>query len=221
MPRNFNDLTGKKFERLTVLYRDADHIFKSGRKVVMWKCKCECGKECSVATTSLSSGLTKSCGCLNYEKKCDTKNKHRKFKYRNMVLYNRWRGMKKRCYVKSSTSYSSYGGRGIEVCDEWKNNFGAFQDWALKNGYKPELSLDRIDVNGNYEPSNCRWVTNSVQQNNKRNTVYLEINGEKHPISEWCHIRGFKKGVIRDRIGSGWSIEDAVLKPIRSYKTKR
>lgn len=128
--------------------------------------------------------------------------------------------MKTRCYNPSSNKYHAYGGRGIKVCDEWKNSFANFKKWALSNGYANNLTLDRINNNGNYEPSNCRWVTNKQNTNNTRRNRILTYNGENHTMSEWCEILGVKLQTLSARIYRGWSVEDAITKPIRKQINK-
>ncbi len=127
-------------------------------------------------------------------------------------LYQIWADMKRRCYTKYRENYKYYGARGIEVCDEWKNNFESFKEWALANGYKEHLTIDRIDVNGNYEAQNCRWCTVAEQNNNKRTNKVLEFEGERHTISEWSRITGIDKSTINKRVFKrGWSVEDALM----------
>lgn len=122
--------------------------------------------------------------------------------------------MKQRCYNSNTIRYKNYGGRGVTVCDEWKNDFTAFYNWAMANGYKNELTLDRIDVNGNYEPSNCRWATPKEQSNNKTNNVKIEISGVTHTMSEWAEISGVSMSTISARIKRyGWSAEKAIMTP--------
>lgn len=172
------DLTGKRFGRLVVLEQAEYHIDKKGRKIRMWKCKCDCGNETIVRHGGLQSGTTTSCGCFHKEI-VGSLNRTHGLSANCGRLYPLWKSIKYRCYNKNSKSYSQYGGRGIVMCDEWKNDFLAFHDWAIANGYKEEktdkglniLTIDRIDVNGNYEPLNCRFVTNEVQAKNKRNTI--------------------------------------------------
>lgn len=139
----------------------------------------------------------------------------------NNHLYRAWDSMKARCYRKTTGPYQRYGGRGITVCEEWRCNFIAFRDWALANGYAEGLSLDRIDPNGNYEPSNCRWVTMKAQQNNKRNNTKIEFNGETHTMSEWSDIVGIPFAVLHHRFQRGWSVEKALTTPKRQYQKDR
>lgn len=113
-------------------------------------------------------------------------------------IYDVWRQMIKRCYRKENSNYKWYGERGITVCDEWKNSFQAFYDWAMANGYKEGLTLDRIDNDGNYEPANCRWATNDEQARNTRKNVFYAVNGEIHTLSEWARIVKRSKGTVHD-----------------------
>lgn len=163
------DMVGKKFGLLTVVSESTRT--KSGD--ILWICKCDCGNITSpIVGSNLRNGHTKSCGCIGGGKggrKKATK-KHGKSYSR---LYEVWHGMKKRCYCKTSSGYQYYGGRGITVCEEWQNSFEIFEKWAFSNGYDEnakfgDCTLDRIDVNGNYEPSNCRWVSMAEQNKNKR-----------------------------------------------------
>lgn len=221
------DRTGERYGKLIVLQRAEDFICSFGRKLVMWKCQCDCGNICSVSTNSLRTGATTSCGCWNYEqqKKSETKkiiHGDRKKDSPYYKLYERWLGMRERCYSKKSVHYQNYGARGIKMCDEWKNNYLLFKEWALNNGFDTTLSIDRIDVNGDYCPENCRWATNEQQQNNKRNNKYLTYNNETHTQSEWSKITGLSRYAISGRLKSGWSIEDTLSTPSRNdTKQKR
>lgn len=149
----------------------------------------------------------KSCGCFFDEKKKFGNPKHEKS---NTRIYRIWSEMKTRCYLKTCNIYKNYGGRGITICKEWLDDFMNFYNWAMSNGYTDELTIDRIDVNGNYEPSNCRWATNEIQQNNKRNNRIIVLNGVSHTLSEWSKITGINGGTISKRIKSGWTIERAL-----------
>ena len=128
--------------------------------------------------------------------------------------------MKTRCYNVHSPNYKYYGGRGVTVCDEWKNDFKAFYDWAITHGYADDLSIDREKINGEYSPKNCRWVTRKVQGNNKSNNVLLTLNGETHTLPEWSTITGLKQYVIRNRLKRNWSVSDALGREVGKYVYK-
>lgn len=119
--------------------------------------------------------------------------------------------MKKRCYNLKYKRYNDYGGRGIKICNEWLNDFKVFYDWAMQNGYKDNLTIDRIDVNGNYEPSNCRWANIKTQANNKRNNRIIEYKGEFHTMSEWANIYNINYKLLHSRLKKGWNIEKALF----------
>lgn len=136
-------------------------------------------------------------------------------------LFKIWSGMMERCYRPAHPYYSDYGGRGITVCDEWKKNFLPFKNWADANGYADNLTLDRKDNNGNYEPSNCRWATVKEQQNNKRNNHRVTLDGVSRTITEWSEILGIKKTTIKERLKSGWSDEKALTTPVRKRADMR
>ena len=160
------DLTGKKFGRLIVIKRNGS----SKEHRALWLCRCECGKTKTVSTRDLTSLRVRSCGCLAYEHIYNMgKNSGTHYK-RNTRIYTIWANMKQRCCNTNNTRFKDYGARGIKICNEWLNDFESFYNWAINNGYKENLTIDRIDVNGNYEPQNCRWSTYYEQAQNKRNT---------------------------------------------------
>lgn len=201
------DLTGQRFGRLVVVERA-----ESKGKRTMWKCLCDCGNTKVVEAGNLKTGHTTSCGCVWQEVVPETnRNINRRHGMSQTKLHKAWANMRYRCFNPRCKYYDNYGGRGITICDEW-NEFESFMEWSLNNGFADGMSLDRIDVNGNYEPGNCRWVSWEVQENNKRNNSYLTLNGQTHTISEWSRITGLKDSTIRERIKRGWTVEDALTK---------
>lgn len=170
----------KKYNKLTIL-----SIVKNDSE--MWKtkvlCKCDCGNEKVITLSNITNGRTKSCGCIQKASKKKQKT-HGKSKTR---LYKLYYAMVYRCYNTKSNDYKDYGLRGITVCDEWLNDFMSFYNWAYANGYNDDLTIDRIDNNGNYEPNNCRWVDNTTQANNKRTTKYLTYNNKTQSMKQWAN----------------------------------
>jgi len=202
------DLVGNKYERLTVV----SHAGIKGRRVHHWLCKCDCGNESVVAGSNLKKGRVKSCGCLN--KECDWNKTHGMAK---SSTYHIWNSMKMRCSNPNSDAYPYYGARGIKVCDKWADSFEAF---LVDMGERPDgMSIDRIDVDGDYAPENCRWATAKEQMRNTRANRSITANGETKLLVEWAETTGFSEQVIARRIGvHGWSPEDAINTPINGRR---
>lgn len=139
----------------------------------------------------------------------------------NKRLYSIWYNMKMRCYNKNNNDFKYYGGRNIKICNEWLNNFKTFKDWAIKNGYQNNLTIDRIDVNKNYEPSNCKWSAIQEQQWNKRNTIYYKYKGETKSLPELCYKYKIKEDVVCSRLTRGWNLETALTTPSKKIKSKK
>lgn len=194
MGRKAIDLTGQTFSYLTVIKQ-----VLSESKNAKWECQCVCGKIIVTESTRLRKGNAKSCGCKRGVLKITTMNTHGKT---NTRLYRIWHSMKSRCDYEFKGS-ERYFGRGIKVCKEWNESFESFYDWATNNGYKEDLSIDRIDSDGNYEPNNCRWADKIIQDNNRSINKIIEINGLSHTIAEWSRISGVKYETIRSRINRG------------------
>lgn len=198
----------RKFGRLKVLYETEPHIKPSGQSMTKYHCICDCGKEVDVVGSKLRTGHTTSCGCHRKELLY-------KHGYGKLRIYRIWQAMISRCYYKGDAGYKYYGGRGISVCELWLNDFLSFKNWAVSNGYKDYLTIDRIDTNGNYEPSNCRWATYKEQANNKRNNRILTVNGVSMTVSEWSDKTGISPKAIYGRIAKGWDSERVVTTPLR------
>lgn len=167
----------------------------------MWECECDCGSKPNKIYNGkyLRNGDTKSCGCLLEDTLFKSRITHGATRNKvNTRLYSIWTGMKNRCLYPSQNNYLDYGGRGIKVCDEWMN-FSSFQNWALSNGYKYNLTIDRVNVNGNYEPNNCQWITDKEQHYNTRRNINITLNGETKPLKVWCNIFDLNYSTVRNR----------------------
>lgn len=184
--RFFEDLTGKRYGRLTVVRRLKPEEIK--HKNTNWLCICDCGNYIHASAGRLNNGTTRSCGCLKNEYKEAIGNLNRKYEHQNKRLYGIYRAMLGRCFNSKGKSYDRYGGRGISVCDEWIGEFGfdRFYEWATQNGYSENLTLDRKDNDKGYCPDNCRWITNLAQQNNKRVNIFVEYDGRKQTLADWA-----------------------------------
>jgi len=199
---SYNDITGMKFGRLTALYPEETNV----RGRFKWICRCDCGKYTKANSSELKSGTRFSCGCA--------RETHGMSKTR---LYIIWNDMKQRCNYPQLDCYKNYGGRGISYCDEWEK-FEPFAKWALANGYADDLTLDRIDNNGNYSPENCRWTTKEMQDRNKRTNRYITFNGETHTIGDWASMTGIDRTVIAKRLDKGMPVEEALTKSADTRK---
>lgn len=211
------DLTGQQFNRLKVIRRAPNR-----GKQTYWLCECQCENKTlkEVRGADLKNGTTKSCGCWKKEvdmQKIKEFNKSIGYEEHGMSdsrIYSIWLDMNRRCADENRERFKDYGGKGIEVCNSWKNSFKSFKDWALANGYSEELTIDRIDNNGDYEPDNCKWSTYKEQNNNRGYHRFVEINGVVKNVTQWCEELGMDKHLVRSRIHKGWSEEEALLIPI-------
>lgn len=213
----FIDLTGQRFGRLTVIKRvgsDKNHY-------ALWECQCDCGNTTVTSSNHLLHNNTKSCGCFKRELSSNRFKKHGEYKTR---LYRIWRNIMSRCiwHIKEDHRICrDYQHRGITVCNEWQE-YENFAKWARSNGYSDDLSIDRIDVNGNYEPNNCRWADIKTQANNKRSCIYIKINNEVKTLTEWCEQFGVNKNTAHARIFRlGWDPQKAVSTPARKRNNKK
>lgn len=197
-PITYN-LHGKRFGRLEV----TGYINIPGR-TGRWTCRCDCGNVKNILARNLYSGMVNSCGCWQREKATADSTTHGMNDTREHRI---WRGAKTRCFNPKEPFWLSYGGRGITMCERWKNDFAAFfADMGPSNG----LELDRIDNNGNYEPGNCRWATRKQQTNNTRRTRFIENDGKRLPVTEWGRLTGINSKLIRQRLDMGFSVEHAL-----------
>lgn len=205
MPKTL-DLKGKKFWKLFVIERAENS--RCGKS--QWLCQCDCGKRLVVIGANLKNGNTRSCGCWVHS---DDKSEYTGYIWRTR-LYSIWTDMKSRCYNKNFPKYISYGNREIKICDEWRT-YENFENWAVANSYSDDLTIDRIDVNGNYEPSNCRWITNKEQARNKTNAIMLTYKGKTKQLIEWCEELQLSYVAVYTRFIRGWEPEAILETPVR------
>ena len=215
---------GQKFGRLTII--NLDHIkeyinpkgIKSNKEFYL--CKCDCGNNFIAFKECLKKNKDVSCGCLAKEKSKNNNFKKHGLYWKNKRLNSILSGMKKRCYNNKNYCYKRYGGKGIKICDEWldkDNGFVNFYNWSIANGYEENLTIDRIDNNGNYEPSNCRWADFKTQCRNRTSNHLITYNGETHCLIEWCEKLNMSFGCLFARIErQKLSIEEAFNKPVRN-----
>jgi len=198
-----NDLIGQEFCFLTVLNRSDDRG-EGIKPVVKWDCQCKCGKIIAVKSDALLSGHTVSCGCKKIKHGYSHKER----------LYQTWQNMRRRCLDPKNSRWDHYGGRGITICQEW-SDYSRFRQWAMENGYTNELTIDRIDVNGNYCPGNCRWSDAKTQANNVSRNRIFEYNGAKMTMSELADHLGISYSALQHRIERGWNIDAIASTPQR------
>lgn len=220
------DLTGQRFGRLVAIEHAGRVVNKNGFRTTLWKCKCDCGKESVVRYPLLVSGNTRSCGCLERENKerimklaqqVNRKSVSEDFagKLENHPLYKTWKSMLMRCNNPNVRGYKHYGGRGIKVCDRWSGDLG-FENFVNDMGERPDgTTLDRIDVNGNYEPSNCRWATTEQQMNNRTDNSRIILNGESITCAQLCKKYGFYYTWVAHQLRAGIDINFIIKKQLR------
>ena len=183
MKKLLNDLTGQRFGQLVVIGVD-----DRGTRKTYFNCQCDCGNVKSVRADSLIAGMIRSCGCLKKEQDRENLTANHSHKMSGTRMYHIWQGMKMRCYNPHDARYDRYGGRGIKMCDEWRESFQSFYDWATENGYEETLSIDRIDNNGDYCPENCRWSDTQEQARNRSSNIRITIGNATKTLTEWCEI---------------------------------
>ena len=208
---------GQVFGYLTVMSPGPDKARSDGFLRPTSVCRCVCGKEVVVTNVHLRRGNVKSCGCMTKDILRRARTVHGSSR---TTLYRVWCGMHERCNTPGHQAYKDYGGRGVKVCDAWKD-FTTFSKWAKENGYMSGLSIDRIDVNGNYSPENCRWATQKQQANNKRCNKVLEIDSVSHTLQEWADISGNSFSLILWRLSAGVPVKEAVFSKPKNTGPKR
>lgn len=210
MAPKMENIVGKKYGRLTVL----EYAGKDKNNNIRWLCECDCSNKTKkvILGQNLKHGLTKSCGCLNDETRREKATKHGMSRKK---LYKVYMSMKDRCYNESHKFYKDYGGRGIKICEEWMGDNGLenFYNWSTENGYKEGLTIDRKNVNGNYEPSNCRWATMEEQGSNKRNNIWIEMNGMTKTLSQWSRESGIPINTLWNRLKKGFDSDEFLNPP--------
>ena len=203
-----NERICRRFGRLVVVGIRRERRGK--RDMIIAHCRCNCGREKDVFWQALADGRVKSCGCLNRELAAMRGRESTKHGGSRTRLYRIYSSMRERCYRPQHMHYANYGGRGIDVCPEWRGDFAAFREWAMSHGYADNLSIDRIDNDRGYSPDNCRWADAKTQCGNRRTCHMLTVDGQTHTLSEWARISGIKNSTIRERLKRGWSIERAL-----------
>ena len=206
------DFIGQRFGRLVVvnIVKAPERFKDRGKKYLL--CKCDCGKEKTIYYHDVKSGKTKSCGCLLRETTRALGLSGKRYSPDKSRIKRIWSGMMARCTHTTLKGYPNYGGRGITIFPEWLD-FEQFYKWAIENGYEGKLTLDREDNNGNYEPSNCRFITMKLQQNNRRDSKLLNINGEIMTVTQWAEAHNIGSATIAWRVNHGWSERELFIEP--------
>jgi len=212
MGRNKIDLTGQRFGKLVAISieKKSDSSTRT-----YWNCVCDCGGKRVVSNDHLRSGDVTDCGCAR--KHVSRWSKHNMY---NSRLYGIWSLMKERCCNPKRKEYPNYGGRGICVCEEWKEAKN-FIEWSLNNGYSDELTIDRIDNNGNYCPKNCRWISRKEQMQNRRNNHYISFEGKTLTLTQLAKENGLTYSQLYKRLKLGWTLEKAISEPIHYQYSKK
>ena len=216
----YEEMIGKQYGNWTVIsyshFKERTYFCNTRKKMRnskehFLKVKCKCGVVRTVRPQPLKSGKSKGCGCEGNHTKTQFKSTHGKT---NTRLYRIFLNMKERCYDEKSKDFKRYGSRGIKICDEWLNDFEAFYDWSMSNGYKNNLSIDRINNDGDYHPKNCRWADGRVQSNNRRSSVFLEYKEKRLTVTEWARLLNVKADTLHRRKRNGWTDEEIITIPI-------
>ena len=218
--KRVKDITGQRFGRLTVL--EFEYTLDSAAR---WLCECDCGALVLVRSNHLQRGRTRSCGC--FQKECitglgrDSATHHDCPRGKSRPpLYNSWANMIQRCTNPRNSSYKWYGARGISICDEWRE-YSKFREWALNSGWEPGLTIERIDLDKGYEPSNCKWITPQEQHLNMSTNKILTFRGESKPMKTWCEELGMPYYTVRSRLNIlHWSVEDALTIEVKHRGTR-
>ena len=214
------DLTGLKFNHWIVL----DYVGKNKTRNSLWLCECDCENKTQkvVSDTNLKNSKSKCCGCQNPRSK--THGKSRSKNKLELKIYSTWSSMKDRCCNEKSPNYNHYGSRGIKVCDEWtdnENGFMKFYKWAIENGVRQSLTIDRIDVDGNYDPLNCRWVDYKVQNNNKTNSRLITYKDKTQTVTLWAEEFDIIPATLISRLNLGWDIKRSLFQEVDKSKSSK
>lgn len=214
------DISGQRFGRLTAIAYTGRKTEPGGNSI--WLFKCDCGNYVERPNSNVTCvSKVPSCGCYIRERAGNLNKTHGG---RHERLYLVWMDMRRRCYDKKDSNYSNYGGRGITVCEEWKD-YAKFREWAISTGYNKEAkrqscTIDRIDSNDSYTPENCRWADSVIQNNNKKNNIVIEYKGKKQTLPEWSRELGFKYSLVLKRLSTGWDFERAITQEPRVCKKR-